>query len=465
MTTTQSKDLQSLLEEAHNRSQMLQKPILVSYVTDHYSVNPLAFFAHSKEINVNRRMYWSEGEALTIIGSGCCFELTAKGDDRFESIASQYQVLLADAQQTSADVSNGTGPVLLGGSSFWSEYASAEQTTWRHFPEAAFFIPQFLLTQKYEATTLTINVAISPSDDVQAKKQILDEELNQLLNDELEIESGAHDIHMNESDIEGWKHAVVHATDKIEEGGLDKVVLSRDATATFNETVTAEAVVKNLEATQKDCFIFAIERDGDCFLGATPERMIRKQGSDLDTTCLAGTIARGTDDEEDDRLGNALLNDDKNVMEHQFVVDMIKGAIEKDCQSVQVPHRPVLYKNKHVQHLYTPITATINEDRSILNLVGSLHPTPALGGTPRDRALAVISELENYERGWYGSPVGWLDAAGNGDFAVAIRSGLLKDKQATLFSGCGIVADSEPESEYKETGLKFKPMLTALGGV
>ena len=158
------------------------------------------------------------------------------------------------------------------------------------------------------------------------------------------------------------------------------------------------------------------------------------------------------------------MNDPKNLKEHQYVVSMIQKAMQSVCHDVDVPSKPILMKIKHIQHLYTPVVAKSEQNVSLLDIVKKLHPTPALGGLPQQEAVKRIRENESLERGIYGAPLGWMDANGNGEFAVALRSALLQGKEASLFAGCGIVEDSNPEEEYKETWIKFQPMLNALGG-
>ena len=156
---------------------------------------------------------------------------------------------------------------------------------------------------------------------------------------------------------------------------------------------------------------------------------------------------------------------EKNLMEHQYVVDMIKEAMEETCSEVIIPEQPRLLKLKNIQHLYTPVKGKANQDTSLLSLVERLHPTPALGGLPKNAAIEKIREVEDLDRGLYGGPIGWFDYQGNGEFAVAIRSGLIQGDEASIFAGCGVVEDSIAEMEYEETNIKFTPMLSALGGL
>lgn len=182
------------------------------------------------------------------------------------------------------------------------------------------------------------------------------------------------------------------------------------------------------------------------------------------SSCVAGSIKRGKTADEDEAYGQSLLNDPKNGGEHQYVVDMIADIFRKNCFNVQIPNGPRLLKIRDIQHLYTPVEGQLDNDATILQLTKYLHPTPALGGVPRQEALAAIRKYEPMNRGLYAAPIGWMDAEGNGEFAVVIRSAALINDKAYLYAGGGIVADSEPQSEYDETLVKFRPMLRALGG-
>jgi menaquinone-specific isochorismate synthase len=201
------------------------------------------------------------------------------------------------------------------------------------------------------------------------------------------------------------------------------------------------------------------------FIGATPERLVKKKENQVLSTCLAGSIKRGSTTYEDNVLGQQLLQDDKNLNEHNIVVKMIKEVFKDCCYDIEVPNDPALLKTKNIQHLYTPVKGLAKEGQTLLSLVEKLHPTPALGGFPQVKAIEKIRELEPMHRGWYAAPIGWLDYEDNGEFVVAIRSGLIEGNKAALFAGCGIVAESDPKSEYFETRIKLKPMLSALGGV
>jgi len=178
---------------------------------------------------------------------------------------------------------------------------------------------------------------------------------------------------------------------------------------------------------------------------------------------LAGSAPRGATQAEDEQLGAELLQSEKNGIEHAVVVATVREALLAHCSMVHVSDIPHLLKLKNVQHLETPIVGELLPGRCILDIIADLHPTPAVGGFPRQEALATIRRVEQLDRGWYAGPLGWIGADGHGEFAVALRSGLVTEHEATLFAGCGIVGDSDPQSEYAESCLKLQGMLRGLG--
>jgi isochorismate synthase len=179
---------------------------------------------------------------------------------------------------------------------------------------------------------------------------------------------------------------------------------------------------------------------------------------------LAGSAPRGETEEEDRRLGSELLASQKNRAEHEFVTAMLRDSLGHLCSKTWIADTPELLRLKNIQHLQTAIVGELLPDRSILEALDMLHPTPAVGGTPTASALAFIRAYENLDRGWYAGPIGWIDLQGNGEFAVALRSALLESRRATLFAGCGIVKDSDPEAEYAESCLKLQVILRSLSG-
>jgi isochorismate synthase len=262
---------------------------------------------------------------------------------------------------------------------------------------------------------------------------------------------------------EAWKETVAAAADAVRDGGLKKVVLARAIRIRASRLDPIRAL-RRLGADYPGCTLFAVAHGDRCFLGATPERLVRIRHGEVSVTAVAGSAPRGATEDEDRRLGEGLLANPKDLAEHAVVVDALRDALSRICTTVSVEADPVVLKVRNVQHLSTPVTGTLRERRTALDLVELLHPTPAVGGAPRDEALRWIHEHEGLERGWYAGPVGWVDRTGDGEFAVAIRSALLRGAEALVFAGCGIMGSSDPDQEYAESWLKLRPILSALNG-
>ncbi|MDO8473837.1 MAG: isochorismate synthase, partial [Dehalococcoidia bacterium] len=260
---------------------------------------------------------------------------------------------------------------------------------------------------------------------------------------------------------DAWLGWVSRALDSIRRGDLDKVVLARRKTLRGQSAFSVEMALHRLRDVYPECTIFAVDSSDSAFIGATPERLARVEAGTLSLDCLAGSAPRGSGPYEDRVLEERLLQSPKERFEHAFVVKMAAGALNEICSDVHHNQVPEVLKLKTIQHLRTPFNGRLQPGRDILDAVEQLHPTPAVGGVPTGRAVRLIRELEG-DRGWYSSPVGWVDPDGEGEFAVAIRSALVRDNTATLFAGSGIVEGSDPREEFAETEVKFKPLIAAL---
>jgi len=256
---------------------------------------------------------------------------------------------------------------------------------------------------------------------------------------------------------------VADAVAAIKAGSLRKVVLARDVFATAAEPIDARILLRRLAERYPDCFTFAC----DGMIGATPELLVRRDGPRVSALVLGGTLPRGADPAQDRALGEELLASAKNHEEHAYAVDSIREALGPLCETLEVDERPALLKFPNLQHLGTRVRGTLaaaGTPKSALALAAAVHPPAAVCGTPPGVALELIRELEQMDRERYAGPVGWVDAEGNGEWGIAIRSAQLYGRTARLFAGCGIVAGSEPAAELAETLVKLQPMKGALEG-
>ena len=256
-----------------------------------------------------------------------------------------------------------------------------------------------------------------------------------------------------------WERAVARAVARIKaDPALGKVVLARDLYATGSAPIDARVLLTRLAARYPDCYTFAC----DGMVGATPELLIRRDGGLVSALVLAGTTPRGGTPAADEALGAALLADPKNIEEHGYAAVSMRETLGPLCRTLEMPAEPVLIKLPNLQHLGTHVRGTLAQDRSVLALAAAVHPTAAVCGTPTGAAQELIRELEQMDRERYAGPVGWIDAAGDGEWGIAIRSAQLSGRTARLFAGCGIVAGSVPSAELAEAQVKFRPMRSAL---
>lgn len=272
--------------------------------------------------------------------------------------------------------------------------------------------------------------------------------------------------------IEGhhsWLERVRQARGAVAAGQLEKVVLARATRihAPDGHQFDAAETLRTLRRQHPGSFCFAIQGPDGCFLGATPELLLRVTAGRIQTHAVAGTTRRGLDADEDRLLGQQLLASDKDRIEHRHVVDSIREALEPCCDVLDIPQIPSLIRLPHVQHLVTPITGTLRRDiaesgHALMIVAAHMHPTPAVGGRPRQAAADWLKEREPLSRGPYAAPIGWLSANGDGALAVAIRSAVLRGPEAIAWAGAGIVAASEPEQEWRETELKLQTIADAL---
>ncbi len=260
-----------------------------------------------------------------------------------------------------------------------------------------------------------------------------------------------------------WTVAVETAATRLRAGDAEKVVLAREVLARGDGVVSAGTVVRGLRAAYPSCFTYLISgADGTAFAGASPELLIRRSGTHAFAQPMAGSVARGVSDADDERLARLLTQSAKDALEHRVVSEFVIEALRPFASHINA-HDPEVVRFTNIQHLATSVAADLGQPPAdTLTLAAALHPTPAVGGWPRAAADSLIDELEGMERGWYAGAVGWIDGHGDGELAVALRCGLLWEDGARLYAGVGVMPDSDPARELEETELKFKALLTAL---
>ena len=325
---------------------------------------------------------------------------------------------------------------------------------WDHFRRGEFWLPRFTLGDG------TLRMLVLDGRDAEAARLAL--ESLRVSDSPPSGDWPSCQRRHDQPDLEGWTRNVRQALQLFASEVLEKVVLARQVTLTFASEVDPWALLSSMSGVTPNCYQFAFEPEADSvFMGATPERLYKRQGGTLSSEVVAGTRRRGGSADEDRRLGEELLASEKDQLEHHIVRKSIRQRLHSFVESLEVDARAALLKLASKQHLFSRVSGRLRPNTRDEDLLGRLHPTPAVGGYPTENALAEISRLEPFERGWYAAPVGWISRDAS-EFVVAIRSALLRGRDLHLFSGAGIVPGSTPEAEWDEIEAKIADFLQIL---
>lgn len=414
---------------------------------------------------MERFYFESSQSAIAIAGLGIAAQISCSGSNRFaqlgESLKEFFQRIICVNESGALP-----RPILLGGGAFFDR---TERGLWDSFPSAALILPRYTLIRVGDEYFFSVNQLSAEEESlaITSRRLRLEAEkfIAQMETVILPSPSVPDELMSVETSRADWENSVRHSIELIRRGALNKVVMARTVQVHGNRPLDVPALLERLDESCPACFRFLFEfAPGKAFAGATPERLISVSNAKFTTVAIAGSIRRGGSSTEDETLGWQLLHSAKDQSEHAFVLDYIRQKLMPFAKALNIDSAPKLLRLPNIQHLCTDITGALKPGHTLLHLVAALHPTPAVGGVPGDAALSVIRECETFERGWYAAPVGWVNADGNGDFVVAIRSGLFQGNTAALFGGAGIVADSDPQKEWEETGLKARFLLDAMQG-
>jgi salicylate biosynthesis isochorismate synthase/menaquinone-specific isochorismate synthase len=453
-------DLGAAMERAARR----RGRALVSATVPVEDADPCATVFASR-LASDRWFCWEQpdrGFALAALGSAA--QSVSRGPERFADVAADCAGLVSGAVISGADgLPAGTGPVWTGGFAFSAEGGTSPH--WSSFEPASMTLPEVSLCRSAGDTHLTVNLVSRPGDDAESRLASVASRLASLRGDALPmlepVRSGRVEIRSARAPGE-FERAVGEATARIGAGGLSKVVLAREVVVTAPAAHDAAATFGALRELFPSCFSFCCGTPQGSFIGASPELLLRRSGASLSTVALAGSTRRSSDPAVDDHLGEQLMRSEKDRREQDIVTRRIVRSLRRHAVWVQAASDPGLVKVANIQHLATPVVAQLAEPRSAVELAGMLHPTPAVGGEPWPAAGELIDGLERMDRGWYAGPVGWMDATEDGEFCVALRSALLRDREARLYAGVGVVEGSDPAAELAETEVKLGALLPLL---
>jgi isochorismate synthase len=445
---------EQLLRDAVALSTRRGRPVLVCVSEPAKAVDAIGVYRRAAAATPVTSYWEQPARATAMVGAGAAWFARLSGGTRYGNAASAWKAIAADAVGDVDDV------VCFGGFAFDASREHAAH--WGGFEDGEVVVPEVLYRREGDRARVTRAVLVQPNgrtSDWSALFDAIDGENDGTVE---RVSDRSVVTRVETPDVANWTRSVETLTSSIRAGDVDKVVLAREVVLTADAAIDAGTALARLRDSYPSCTIFAARRGDASFLGATPERLVRLEDRRVSVACLAGSSRRGANEEEDVTIGEELLADPKERSEHALVLGMILRALAPLCIEVGAPSEPSVMRVPNVQHLYTPVEATLRGDAGVLDLAAQLHPTPAVGGVPTSAALDAIREHEPFDRGWYAGPIGWMDAGGNGEFAVAIRSGLVRGGEARLYAGCGIVRDSAPAREWEESLMKLRPMLCAL---
>ncbi|MSQ21879.1 MAG: isochorismate synthase [Dehalococcoidia bacterium] len=461
MAGVQTKELLDRLRLGRERADASGRPVLISVAQPGPQDRTAFSIFGARGVQNTYRSFWARPSGdFWLVGIGTATAISVNGERPIDEARRAHRSLFESAVISDPGI-RGVGPLFFGGFRF--DPQAPRSDLWKDFPGGLLVLPKFLFTFSAGSSWLTINVIMKPGADPEEEAEAALAELGHWLNG-AHVPSEAHPaLQVFQTPSNEWEQWVRQSLQAIENGQLTKVVLARKMTLQAEKEFSTEAALSCLSSAYPDCSVFAMDNGASTFVGASPESIVHLDKGILSLSCLAGSIARGATSEQDQQFAVQLLASAKDRREHDAVVAMIAETLSRACNDIHWDATPQVVKLRTVQHLATFFRGHPKEPHDILALVELLHPTPAVAGVPTPKAMETIRRLEG-DRGWYAAPVGWLDNHGEGEFDVAIRSAVVCGKQATLFAGSGIVQGSEPDLEFKETELKFQPMLAALRG-
>lgn len=455
--------LRAFLGQCAEIARVTGRPQLASISVAVDSLDPLAVLESIFEPTQLHFYVERPSDGLAVAGAEAVLEFSASGPTRFAAAKEFIARTLENAIAVGPLGESFAGPHFFMAGCFAHEAARAAP-----FPALRVFVPRWQVSRRGEGSVAVANLLITPElplDLVTAKVWKAHTKFR-AFDYSAAQDRGRPSAPKQIVEVGGvgsYQCGVTQALAEIGRGDYEKIVLARAQQLATNEEFHPLGVLNHLRQHYTGCYAFSVANGaGQSFIGATPERLVRVEAGRMFTESLAGSAPRGQSASEDAVLTRGLLQSEKDLREHRVVLGSISRRLADLGLKLEQAANPRVLSLANVQHLHTPISAALPAGVHILDLVERLHPTPAVGGTPRERAVAAIKRLEPFDRGLYAGPLGWVDHRGGGEFFVGIRSALIDGRTATAYAGAGIVAGSDPQKEFAETELKFKALIEAL---
>ena len=456
----------AFLSECRDSAAEAGRPMLVSITIQVESLDPLAVLESIFE--PGERHFYAErpSEGWAVAGAESVLSFEASGPGRFDDCQSYIDRVLEDTIVVGdRDIAFG-GPLFFAAFTFLDTVDESEP-----FEAARVFVPRWQVARRDAYTTAVANILVQPDSPVEALAARVWRAHSKFRSFEFgspglpEPHPGTAASIAEVGGRNNYATSVSEAAEQIAKGAIEKIVLARAKDVRAPEPLHPLQVLNGLRQRFPDCYSFSVANgQGKSFIGASPERLLRVEDGVVLTEALAGSAERGATASEDAALGNRLLRSEKDLREQRIVLDSIVRRLSPLGLDLRYSARPALKRLSNIQHLHTPVEARLPRGVRLLDMLGRLHPTPAVGGTPRERAVPLITQLEAFPRGLYGGLLGWIDSRGGGEFIVGLRSALVDGSTARMYAGGGIIEGSSIETAFAETELKFRAMQDALLG-
>lgn len=392
-------------------------------------------------------VYYDKARPCRYMGLGRCIALPSLRDVEWEAASGAHFVGEAGAEQP---------PVFFSFNRFDASNPAPADELMASFPRLRFMLPEIVLIENDRGRFLQVNSLgpVYPGRVERFTRMIAEAPARGAVTIPYTLEPDSR---------EAWNGEMAAALAAIAAGRVSKVVLSRRLRVQAAHPFSSKDLLVNLIDGDARGTVLLYRYADVFFCGCTPELLVRKRGENVESMCLAGTCPAGATPAESEALAAALMADEKNRAEHDYVVRLIRSVLERVCYDVDVPATPEIMRLAHVQHLFTPARARALEGVTLVDLMEDLHPTPAVAGTPVGEAKMLLRAIEPYARGFYAGACGFVDGAGDGEFSVALRTGVFDGEMGYVYGGCGIVAESDADAEYEEINLKLRTILSAFG--
>lgn len=393
-------------------------------------------------------------DGLLLAGFGMALELEG---ERSSTLADSAPAIRDLCGASIADTSVAARPRFFVGARF-APGGRCRDASWDPFGGWRVVVPRLLIASEHGRLSATLTAMVNPGQAVPSTAELLRDAFRQTTG----AGAGDREPRSEPASRAEWEASVDNALSEIRAGRYEKTVLARMQAEELRAGFDRGRILGSLAANYQHCFIFSFGAGDLTWLGASPELLASCAAGNVQAASLAGSRPRGADSLADARLAEDLMASAKERSEHAFVGRAITSALEPLCDDVSAPETPSILRMPNIQHLYTPVTARLTRGYDLLDVVTRLHPTPAVGGWPREQACDAIERLEGMDRGWYAGPIGWIDLDGDGEFAVGLRAALVGRGYARLYAGAGIVDGSRAAAEYAETETKLRPLREAL---